>query len=31
MEVQEVCLIKSELSPAGARYSRLAAAQLEEP
>jgi 2'-5' RNA ligase len=31
MEVQEVNLMRSELSPAGARYSRLAAAQLEEP
>jgi 2'-5' RNA ligase len=30
MEVQEISLMKSELSPAGARYSRLAAAQLEE-
>jgi 2'-5' RNA ligase len=30
MEVQEISLMKSQLSPTGARYSRLAVAQLEE-
>jgi len=29
MEVREVCLMRSQLSPAGARYSRLAVAKLE--
>jgi len=30
MQVREVCLMKSELSPAGARHTRLAAVPLEE-